>query len=143
MLFGEIALKNNHYYYRGDGKRPDGITVYRYSHGRSLTWDATCVNTFASSNLIRAALAAGSIADAAEVRKIAMYAEIGRRLIFQPVSVNTSGTIWKSTTQLCKDLGRLLAERFQAQRESNFLFHRASMAILRWNAFSISLSHRD
>ena len=48
---------------RGDGKRPDGITVYPYSRGRCLIWDATCVNTFASSNLIRAALAAGSVAD--------------------------------------------------------------------------------
>ena len=60
---------------RGDGKRPDGITVYPYSRGRCLIWDATYVNTFASSNLIRAALAAGSVADAAEVRKIAKYAD--------------------------------------------------------------------
>ena len=37
---------------RGDGKRPDGITVYPYSRGRCLIWDATCVNTFASLNLI-------------------------------------------------------------------------------------------
>ena len=49
---------------RGDGKRPDGIAVYPYSRGRCLIWDATSVNTFASSNLIRAALAAGSVADA-------------------------------------------------------------------------------
>ena len=48
---------------RGDGKRPNGITVYHYSRGRCLSWDATCVNTYASSNLIRAALAAGSVAD--------------------------------------------------------------------------------
>ena len=75
---------------RGDGKRPDGITVYPYSRGRCLIWDATCVNTFASSNLIRAALAAGSVADVAEVRKIA---ELGRRFIFQPVAVETSGAI--------------------------------------------------
>ena len=60
---------------RGDGKRPDEITVYPNSRGRCLIWDATCVNTFASSNLIRAALAAGSVADAAEVRKIAKYAD--------------------------------------------------------------------
>ena len=59
----------------GDGKRPDGITVYPYSRGRCLIWDPTCVNTFASSNLIRAALEAGSVADAAEVRKIAKYAD--------------------------------------------------------------------
>ena len=60
---------------RGDGKRPDGITVYPYSRGRCLIWEATCVNTFASSNIIRAAFAAGSVADAAEVRKIAKYAD--------------------------------------------------------------------
>ena len=81
---------------RGDGKRSDGITVYPYSHGRCLIWDATCVNIFASSNLIRAALAAGSVADAAEVAK---YAELGRRFIFQPVAVETSGAMGKSTIQ--------------------------------------------
>ena len=36
---------------RGDGKRPDGITVCPYSRGRCLNWDAACVNSFASSNL--------------------------------------------------------------------------------------------
>ena len=107
---------------RGDGKRPDGITVYPYSRGRCLIWDATCVNTFASSNLIRAALAAGSVADGAEVRKIAKYAELGRRFIFQPVAVETSGAMGKSTIQFFKDLGRRLAVRFQDQRESDFLF---------------------
>ena len=55
---------------RGDGKRPDGITVYSYTRGRCLIWEATCVNTLASSNLIRAAFAAGSVADAANVRKM-------------------------------------------------------------------------
>ena len=84
---------------RGYGKRPDGITVYPYSRGRCHIWDVTCVNTFASSNLIRAALAAGSVAGAAEVRKIAKYAELGRRFIFQPVAVETSGAMGKSTIQ--------------------------------------------
>ena len=114
---------------RGDGKLPDGITVYPYSRSRSIIWDATCVNTFASSNLIRAALAAGS--DAAEVRKIAKYAELGRRFIFQPVAVETSGAMGKSTIQFFKDLGRRLAVRFKDQRESDFLFQRVSLAILR------------
>ena len=36
---------------------------------------------FASSNLIRATLAAGYVADAAEVRKIAKYAEFGQCLV--------------------------------------------------------------
>ena len=84
---------------RGDGKRPDGITVYPYSSGRCFICDATCVNTFASSKLIRASLAARSVADAAEVWKIAKYAELGRRFIFQPISVETSGAMGKSMIQ--------------------------------------------
>ena len=84
---------------RGDGNRPDGIAMYPYSRGRCLIWDATCVNTFASSNLIRAA---GSVADSAEVRKIAKYFEMGQRFIFQPVAVETSGAIGKSTIQFFK-----------------------------------------
>ena len=44
---------------RGDGKRSDGTTAYPYSRGRCLFWNATCVNTFVSSNLRRAALAIG------------------------------------------------------------------------------------
>ena len=87
---------------RGDVKRPDVITVYPYSSGRCHIWDTTCVNTHASSNLIRAALAAESVADAAEVRKIAKYAELGRRFIFQVVVVETSGAMGKSTIQFFK-----------------------------------------
>ena len=54
---------------RGDGKRQDGITVYHYLRGRCIIRDVTCVNTFEFSNLKRAALAARSVADAADVWK--------------------------------------------------------------------------
>ena len=126
---------------RGDGKLPDVITVYHYSRGRCLILDATCVNTSASSNQIRSALAAGSVADA--IRKIAKYAELGRRFIFQTVAVETSGAMGKSTIQFFKDLGRRLAVQFQDKRESDFLFQGVSLAILRCYAFSISQSYRD
>ena len=121
---------------RGNGKRPDGITVYPYSCGRCLIWDATCNNTFAFSIIIRAAVAVGSVAGTSEVRKIAKYAELGRRLIFQPVAVEMSGALGKSMIQLFKDLGCRLAVRFQDQRDSNFLFQKVSWAILRENVFS-------
>ena len=126
---------------RGDGKRQDGITVYPYSRGRCLISDATCVNTFSSSNIILAALAAGSVA--AEVRKIAKYTELGRRFIFQPIAVETSGAMGKSMIQFFKDFGRRLAVRFQDQRDSDFLFQRVSLAIIRGNAFGILQSYRD
>ena len=63
--------------------------VYLCSRGRCVIWEATCVNTFASSNLIRVA----------EVRKIAKYAELVRRFIFQLVAVETSGAMGKSMIQ--------------------------------------------
>ena len=77
---------------RGDGKRPDKITVYPYSPSHCLIWDTMCINTFASLNLTQAT---GSVADAAEVRKIAKYAVLGRRFICQPVAVKTSGAMGK------------------------------------------------
>ena len=42
---------------RGVGSRPDGITVFPFSGGRSLVWDCTCVNTFAGVHLNRWKLA--------------------------------------------------------------------------------------
>ena len=123
---------------RGDGKRPDGITVYPYSRGRCLIWDATCVNTFASSNLIRAALAAGSVADAADVRKIAKYAELGRRFIFQPVAVEDVRRHGENrrSSFLMIWVADLPCD-FRDQRESDFLFLRVSLTNLIGNAFSI------
>ena len=29
---------------RADSKRPDGITMFRWSNGRLLVWDATCAS---------------------------------------------------------------------------------------------------
>ena len=75
--------------------------------------------------------------------KIAKYTELGRRFIFQPIAVETSGAMGKSTIQFFKDLCRRLAVRFQDQRESDFLFQIVYLAILRGNAFRILESCRN
>ena len=51
---------------RGDGKRPDGVTLFPWKNGRCLVWDATCVDTYAECDLTAAALQAGSAAEAAK-----------------------------------------------------------------------------
>ena len=82
---------------RGDGKRSDGITFFRF-----LTWRLSHQGRYVCQHVFifePNTHAAGSVADAAEVRKIAKYAELGRRLIFQPVAVETSGAMVKSTIQ--------------------------------------------
>ena len=88
-------------------------------------------------------LAAGSVADSVEVRKIVKYAELGRRFIFQPVAVETSGAVGKSKIHFFKHLGCRLVVQFQDQSEIDFLLQRVSLAILRGNAFSILQLYRD
>ena len=53
---------------RGDGNRSDGITLFPYAKGKSVAWDATCIDTFSPSNMICSAIQA-SVAANAESRK--------------------------------------------------------------------------
>ena len=100
-----------------------------------LTWSVHHLGRYVRKHVcifepMRASLAAGSVTDAVEVRKIAKYAKLGRRFIFQPDAVETSGAMGKSTIQFFKDLGRRLDVRFQDQRESDFLCQRVSLAFI-------------
>ena len=65
---------------RSDGKRPDGITLFPWEKGLSLAWDATCVDTFAPSNVSQSVEEAGKAAAAAEVRKETKYEELNGRV---------------------------------------------------------------
>eukprot|EP00731_Ephydatia_muelleri_P008395 Em0004g733a len=58
---------------RADGKRPDGITMIPGSYGRLMVWDATCVDTFATSHLSIAASEVCAAANQAEMSKIKKY----------------------------------------------------------------------
>ena len=51
---------------RGDGKRPDGITIFPFSEGKCLCWDATCVDTYAATHVNGSAVSPGSAAREAE-----------------------------------------------------------------------------
>ena len=84
---------------RGDGKRPDRITVFPYRNGKSLIWDCTCVDTFAETHLNDSAVKAGSAARAAEYRKRQKYSALGSGYIFEPIAIETSG-VYGSTTSL-------------------------------------------
>ncbi|XP_072947093.1 uncharacterized protein [Epargyreus clarus] len=50
---------------RDDGKRPDGMTLVPWKQGRSLVWDATCVDTLAPSHISVTSTHAGGVAEAA------------------------------------------------------------------------------
>ena len=76
-------------------------------------------------NLMRAAFATGSVADAAEVMKNSVLC---RRFILQPVAVETSSVIGDLQFNILKIL--IADERFMDQRESYFLSQRMSLSIL-------------
>ena len=58
---------------RRDESRPDGITVFPFSGGRSLVLDCTCVDTFAGVHLNSSALEAGMAANSTEEHKRRNY----------------------------------------------------------------------
>ena len=75
---------------RGDGSRPDGITVFPFSGGKSLVWDCTCVDTFAGVHLNRSAMEAGIAINCAEERKRRKYAALAEAHQFFKFLTNCS-----------------------------------------------------
>ncbi|MEL6816871.1 MAG: hypothetical protein AAFP03_19005, partial [Cyanobacteria bacterium J06598_3] len=125
---------------RTDGKRPDGITIYPFSQGRCLLWDATCVNSFAPSRLGFAATEAGAAAKEAEFAKCRKYSELSQSFKFQPVAFETAGACGPSTRAFLKELGARLAAISGDPRESEWLRQRFSIAVVRGNAASVMLT---
>ena len=78
---------------RGDGKRRKGLTLVHWQAGKCLTWDATGLDTLASSYAkVTAAWVRGE-ADAAAERKSLKYASNTDMHIFVPVAIETLGPI--------------------------------------------------
>ena len=55
---------------RGDGKRPDGLTIFPYKAGKCLIWDATCSDSFSPSHLFQTVTNPGWASQQAETAKI-------------------------------------------------------------------------
>ena len=125
---------------RDDGRRPDGITVYPFSRGKSLCWDATCVNTFAESSINGAAMNVGSAAAKAENAKRSKYPELVSRFRFEPIAIETTGVFGHSTRTIINEIGKLISEKTGDKRETMWLKQRLSIAIQRGNALSLLTS---
>ena len=123
---------------RGDGSRPDGITVLPFSGGRSLVWDCTCVDTFSGAHLNRSAMEAGTAANSAEEHKRCKYAALAEAHQFEPIAV-----YGKSSGAILKAIGRCLVEVTGEPREVNWFRQNLAIAIQRGNAFSILSAGRE
>ena len=117
--------------------RPDGITVYPFSGGKSLCWDATCRDTFAKYAINDTTLSAGAAANKAEDQKQDFYRRLETRYRFEPLAVETTGVIGRSSSKLIAEIGKRIAHRSGDKRETAWLRQRISLAIMRGNASSI------
>ena len=122
---------------RNDGRRPDGMTLFPWEGGRSLVWDATCVDTLAKSNLHRSALRAGAAADHAEILKSQKYTDLGDRYNFKPLGFETVGGWGPKTVAFMHNLGRKIKTKTSEPRSTSYLFQRLSIAIQRGNCASV------
>ena len=125
---------------RGDGRRPDGLTVFPFSGGLSLCWDSTCIDTFSQSAVVECALSPGAAAAAAEDRKRARYSGLTDRYRFEPIAVETAGVIGPSSLRFLAEIGRRMTGVTGERRESSWLFQRVSVAVARGNAIPMKAS---
>ena len=125
---------------RGDGSRPDGITVFPFSGGRSLVWECTCVDTFAGVHLNRSAMEAGIAANSAEERKRHKYAALAEAHQFEPIAVETMGVYGESTGVIIRAIGRRLIEATGDPREANWFRQNLAIAITARQCVQYSLS---
>ena len=117
----------------GDGKRPDGLTLVPGQAGKCLTWDATVVDTLASSYVSVTAIRVGGAADAAAERKSLKYASITNTHIFLPVAIETLGLICSRDLSFLVEISNRLSTISDDARETSFLFQRVSVLTQRFN----------
>ena len=123
--------------------RPDVLTVFPFSRGRSLVWDCTCVDTFAGAHLNRSAMETATAANSAEERKRHKYAALAEAHQFEPIAVDTMGVYGESTGAILRATGRRFVEVTGEPREVNWFRQNLAIAIQRGNAFSILSAGRE
>jgi len=102
--------------------------------GKPLTWDITVVCPLAESYIGDSAMNAGSAAEAAATRKAAKYAGLERTHIFQPVAVETLGTMNASAYVFLTGIWRKILATSGDDHETSYLFQRNSVLIQRFDA---------
>ena len=122
---------------RGDGKRPDGLTIFPWRYGKALVWDVTVVDTLAQSYVAATSQLTGSAADAAESRKQRKYAALEHQFIVQPVGFETMGSWGAGAKAFLTDVGNRVKQATGNLRALEFLRQRVSIEIQRGNAASV------
>ena len=127
---------------RGDGKRPDGVTVFSFSRGKCLILDCTCVDSFPPPALALTATEPGSVSRSAEVHKNLKYEWLCDRYIFQAMAIETSCVFGRDTNAFIFRLDHLTTSISGERRQAEFLRQRLSLATVRGNAQSVTQAGR-
>lgn len=122
---------------RDDGKRPDGMTLTPWSHGKSLLWDVTVRNTLAHSYINESSKKACSVADKAERYKHNHYILLKENHLFTPIAFESLGCMGPETRIFIKKLGSLMKKASGEPRSMDYLLQKLSIAIQRGNAACI------
>ena len=96
-----------------------------------------CRDTFAKSVINESAHTAGTASNKAERDKREFYRDLENRYRFEPLAVETTGVIGKTSNKFLSEIGRRLAQKSGDKRETAWLRQRISIAIARGNAASI------
>ena len=72
-----------------DDKRPDGLTLYPWSGGKSVCWDFTCRDSLCQSHVSGTSKEAGNAAKQAESLKLRHYEELTQNFTVIPVATET------------------------------------------------------
>ena len=122
---------------RRDDKRPDGLTLFSWSQGKSTVWDYTCHDTVCQSYIAGTSREARKAAEEAEQAKSNLYNELAADFNVIPVATETFGSWCPAGLKFIKEIGERMASRTGEKRSRYYLLQRISMAIQKGNVASI------
>ena len=122
---------------RGDGKRPDGLTIFPWKFGKAVVWDVTVVDTLAQSYVASTSQLAEAAADAAEARKQRKYEALDNRFIVQSVGFETMGSWGAGAKSFLMDIGNRVKRATGNSRAMEYLRQRMSIGIPRGKAAAV------
>ena len=118
---------------RGDGKRPDGLTIFPRKFDKALVWDVTVVDTPAQSYVAATSQQAG----AAEYQKQRKYLSLESRFVVQPIGFETVGSCGAGARSFLTEIGSRIKQATGNVRSMEFLRQRVSIEIQRGNAAAV------
>ena len=113
---------------RSNGKQPDGVTIAPWKTGCTLTWDATCTDTFAASNLSLSTSEPRAAAGLAEQRKsLDKYQILVQTHHFIPIVIETSGAFGCEPLEFFAECGRCTRAPTQEAKSRAYLIQQVSI----------------